>query len=106
MAEAAWRAEPGGVVVAVRLTPRAARDRIAGVEVLADGRSVLAARVRAVPEKGKANAALEALMAEALGVSPSAVSVVAGGSGRLKQVAVQGDPRQLQARLEYLTRGG
>lgn len=106
MAEAPWRTETKGVVVAVRLTPRAARDRIAGIEILADGNAVLAARVRAVPEKGKANAALEALMAQALGVAPAAVAVVAGGSGRLKQVAVKGDPRQLRARLEELTSGG
>lgn len=103
MAEAPWRIEAGGVVVALRLTPRAARDRIAGTETLADGRTVLKARVRAVPEKGKANDALEALLAEALGVAPSAVSVVGGRTGRLKNVAVSGSPDLLLPRLARLT---
>jgi uncharacterized protein len=106
VAQAPWRGTEDGVVVAVRLTPRAPRDRIAGTEVLADGRTVLKARVRAVPEKGKANAALEALLAEALGVAPSAASVVAGGGGRLKAVAVKGDRRQLLARLQALAAAG
>lgn len=106
MAEAPWRIEAGGVVVAVRLTPRAPRDRIAGTETLADGRTVLKARVRAVPEKGKANTALEALLAKALGVAPSAVSVVAGGRSRLKSVAVEGDPQLLLPRLRGLAKGG
>ena len=98
-----WRSEADGVVLAVRLTPRAPHDRIAGTETLADGRTVLKARVRAVPEKGKANRALEALLADALDVAPSAAAVVAGGSSRLKTVAVKGEPQSLLARLAALT---
>ena len=40
-------ATPGGVVLAVRLTPKGGRDAIDGVETLGDGRPVLNARVRA-----------------------------------------------------------
>ena len=87
-----WRVSNDGLVVAVRLTPKAALDRIDGITKLADGRNVLKARVRAVPEKGQANAALEALLAKALGVPKSAVSVVAGGTSRLKSVLVAGSP--------------
>jgi uncharacterized protein YggU (UPF0235/DUF167 family) len=56
--------------------------------------------VRAVPEKGKANAALEALLAEALDVPKSAVSVIAGGTSRLKSVRVAGNPDFLAAAIE------
>ncbi len=49
------------------------------------------ARVRAVPEAGRANAALETLIARWLGVPPSTVSVAHGGKSRLKQVALTGD---------------
>src|SRR6476620_951462 len=79
----------------VRLTPRAASDAIEGEKRLADGRSVLAARVRAVPEKGRANAALLRLLAEACGVAPSRVTLVAGASSRLKTVCIQGDREAL-----------
>ncbi len=90
------------MVIAVRLTPKAAQDRIEGITELADGRAVLQARVRTVPEKGKANAALEALLAKVLGVPKSAVSVIAGGTSRLKSVQVAGSPDFLAAAMEKI----
>ncbi len=74
----------------VRLTPRASADRIDGWSQDADGRRVLAVRVRAQPIEGQANAALEALLAKALGVKRSAVSVARGGQSRLKAVEIEG----------------
>lgn len=90
-----FRLREDGVELFVRLTPKASKDAIAGVETAADGRSHLAARVRAVPEKGEANAALEKLLAKALGVPGKSVSVVAGGTSRLKTVRIAGDPAEL-----------
>ncbi len=72
----------------VRLTPKAREDRIDGWTADAAGRPVLMARVRAAPVEGAANAALERLLAEALGVPPSQVRVSRGASGRLKAVDV------------------
>ena len=86
----------------MRLTPKAALDRIDGIAILADGRSVLQARVRAVPEKGKANAALEVLFAKALAVPKSTVSVIAGGTSRLKSVRVAGSPDFLTAAFKKI----
>jgi uncharacterized protein YggU (UPF0235/DUF167 family) len=63
---------------------------------------VLKARVRAAPEKGLANAALEKLVAGALGVPKSAVTVVAGGTSRTKVVKVAGDPARLGPAMEGL----
>ncbi|TIO71907.1 MAG: DUF167 domain-containing protein, partial [Mesorhizobium sp.] len=79
-----FRPRDDGIDLFVRLTPKAAVDRIEGIEMAADGRSHLKARVRAVPENGAANTALERMVAKALGVPGSAVSVVAGGTSRLK----------------------
>jgi uncharacterized protein YggU (UPF0235/DUF167 family) len=53
-----FRIVAGALRIAVRLTPRAAVDRVDGRAALADGTEVLAARVRAAPEAGAANAAL------------------------------------------------
>jgi uncharacterized protein len=78
------------VRLAVRLTPRAAEDRLDGWSRDAAGRPVLNARVRAAPVDGAANAALEALLARALFRPTSAVRVVKGGSARIKQVEVDG----------------
>jgi len=87
-------------VLAVRLTPRSSADRIDGWASDAAGREHLKVRVRAAPVEGEANAALEALLAKALGVPRSAVRVVRGQTARLKQVAVEGlDAGALRARL-------
>ncbi len=82
------------MILAVRLTPKSSRDEIAGIEDHG-GECVLKARVRAIPEAGRANAALETLIARWLGVPPSTVSVAHGGKSRLKQVAVAGDAEAL-----------
>ncbi|MBI4366616.1 MAG: DUF167 domain-containing protein, partial [Deltaproteobacteria bacterium] len=47
-----WSAIAGGIALAVRLTPKGGRDAIDGIESLADGRSVLKARVAAPPSEG------------------------------------------------------
>ena len=49
---------PAGVRLAVRLTPRAARNRLDGVVMMADGRTALQLRIVAPPVDGAANAAL------------------------------------------------
>jgi uncharacterized protein YggU (UPF0235/DUF167 family) len=97
-----FRQRDDGIDLFVRLTPKAALDRLEGIETLADGRSHLKARVRAVPENGAANQALERLLAKALGVSASAVSIVAGGTARLKTVRIAGDPATLAKGIEAL----
>jgi uncharacterized protein YggU (UPF0235/DUF167 family) len=86
----------------LRVTPNAAADRIEGVETRADGRVVLRVRVRAVPDRGRANAAVLALLAAALGTSKSALDLVAGDTAREKTVAITGDAAVLSARLEAL----
>lgn len=97
-----FRLRDGGLDLFVRLTPKAAVDRLEGVETSADGRSHLKARVRAVPENGAANAALQKLLAKALDVPASAVSVVAGGTSRLKTLRISGEPRSLAESIDAL----
>jgi len=85
-----------GLMLAVRLTPRSSRDAVEGLEDFA-GETVLKARVRALPEDGRANAALEKLIAKWLGVPPSSVEVAQGGKSRVKQVAIHGNGIALSA---------
>jgi uncharacterized protein (TIGR00251 family) len=79
----------------VRVTPRGGRDDIDGIEVLANGRSVVKVRVRAIAEGGEANKAVIELLARALGVPKRQVRILSGVTSRLKQVAADGDPRRL-----------
>ncbi|EYD74562.1 hypothetical protein Rumeso_03858 [Rubellimicrobium mesophilum DSM 19309] len=81
---------------------REPRTAIEGPETLADGTAVLRLRVRAVPENGKANAAVIVLVAKALGLPKSAVALVAGDTARLKTLHLDGDPEDLAARVERL----
>src|ERR1700722_9014588 len=79
-AQRPWAACADGLLVSVRLTPRGGRDQIEGVELLADGRSVLKARVRAAATEGEANEALMRLLARAAGVAPRAVRLIGGAT--------------------------
>lgn len=86
--------------LAIKLTPGAASDRIDGWDVDPDGRPVLKVRVRARPVEGEANAALIKLLAKALGLPKSAVSLARGGQSRTKMVAVAGlSPDEVRDRL-------
>lgn len=85
----------GGLVVHVRLTPKAAFDRIEGVNVRDDGSPVLTVRVRAVPEDGKANKALLKLLSKSLSHPVGKLSLVAGHKSRIKRILVAGDGRDL-----------
>jgi uncharacterized protein (TIGR00251 family) len=88
---APWSAEPGGVVLWLRLTPKGGRDAIDGVEALSDGRLVLKARVRAAPEDGRANAALIELVAKLLKAPKKAVTIRSGETSRVKKLFIAGD---------------
>ena len=86
--------------IAVRLTPRGGRDAVEGWTVDEAGRPLLKARVSAPPVDGEANAALIKLIAKALGVSRSSVSIASGEGARVKVLAVEGlDEAEARRRL-------
>lgn len=90
-----------GVLLPVRLTPNAAKDAVEGWQAAADGSRHLAVRVRAVPEKGKANKALVALLAKHLGLPKRDVDVIRGATSRLKTVRIAAEGPAL-ARIRTL----
>ena len=98
--------ESGGTDLFVRLTPRSSRDVLGPLEETADGRCHLRARVRAVPEKGAANAALERLLAEALGLPRFGVRIIAGQGARQKTVHVDAAPAALASSLAAIAEAG
>jgi uncharacterized protein YggU (UPF0235/DUF167 family) len=76
--------------LAVRVQPGASANRLGGRGVDDAGRVFLKVRVRAIPEDGAANTAVEAVVAKALGLPKSAVRVVTGGKTRLKGLDIEG----------------
>lgn len=98
-----WCPRDGGVELFIRLTPKSARDALEGAEIRDDGACALKARVRAVPEDGKANAALIALLAKSLKIPASQIKLVSGATARQKCLFLSGDAAGLAARLEKLS---
>ena len=107
-AASAWSVAPGGLKVIVRLTPKSARDAVEGIECTAAG-SAIKVRVRAVPDKGAANAALMRLIARWLGLPRRAVSLSSGGKSRYKALDIVGEPvglgRAIDAKIRQMTNG-
>jgi uncharacterized protein YggU (UPF0235/DUF167 family) len=68
----------------------------------ASGASWLSVRVTAPPDSGRANAAVVALLAQALGVPQRDLRLVSGASGRWKRIRVQGEPEALMPRAAAL----
>lgn len=84
------RRDSDDLLLAVRLTPKAARERIGGTFVDAAGQRWLRASVTAPPDKGKANAALITLLARTLKVPASSIFLETGDTNRLKRLRLTG----------------
>jgi uncharacterized protein (TIGR00251 family) len=100
--EQPWTVSADGLVVTVRLTPKGGRDSIDGVAYLADGTTVLKARVSAAPADGDANSALTHLLARALRIAPRDITLVGGATSRVKRMLIKGDARAMAAALERI----
>ena len=95
-------AAENGVVVTVKLTPKARGAGIDGIaeEPAPEGqRPVLKVRVGAPPEGGKANAALIALLAKSWRLPKTSFTIVSGDTQRLKRVHVAGPAQALMSHI-------
>jgi uncharacterized protein YggU (UPF0235/DUF167 family) len=79
----------------VRVTPRAARDAVAGF----NESGVLQVRVTAAPVGGAANAAVTKLLARHLALPPREIVLVHGATGRDKHFDIPLDEQSVHARL-------
>jgi uncharacterized protein (TIGR00251 family) len=86
-------------IIAIRVTPRSARPGIGGWRAGADGREELEVRVAQAPADGAANDAVIKLIATALGVSRSELSIISGAASRHKRVAIPFDEAEARGRL-------
>ncbi len=93
--EVALAAAREGVVVPVAARPRGRREAIVGVRG-----GALLVETREAPEAGAANEAIRRVLAEALGVPRTAVTLSAGGASRRKRFCIAGGDRDaIAARL-------
>jgi uncharacterized protein YggU (UPF0235/DUF167 family) len=96
-----WRTVPDGVNVTVKVQPKSRRPGIQGRGVSAHG-PCLRIGVNAAAEDGRANRAACAVLAGALQVPASAVTVTLGQTSRDKTLHVDGDASLLTTVLETL----
>lgn len=87
------RADGDGVVLTLHIQPGAKRSECAGLHGEA-----LKIRLAAPPVDGKANEALIAFLAQALGMPKSRVELVSGAASRAKRVRVAGVDAELVRR--------
>ena len=88
---------PSGVVIRVKARPGARRNGFAGVHA-----DALRIAVTAAPEKGKANEAIIALLAEAFNVAKSQIELISSPANPQKRFLIAG--LDLAAAEELLTR--
>jgi uncharacterized protein len=96
-----WRELPDGVAVAVKVQPKSRRPGVQGTAPSAGGER-LRIGVSEPAEDGRANRAACTVLAAALEVAPSAVSVSIGTTSREKTLRVTGDAAALRTRLDAL----
>lgn len=97
------RVSEGGVRLRLRVTPKASANRIGTVVADGAGDGWLQITVTAVPQDGRANRAVIALLAQRWKLAKSAMTVVRGLTDRRKTVEITAeDPTALIARLTEL----
>ena len=70
--------------ITVKLTPGAKQNKVIGWEEDLFGDRTLKVQVTAIPEKGKANKALIALLSKHWKVSKSSITIIRGETSRIK----------------------
>ncbi len=84
----------GQVVFKVQVVPRSSRS-----EVVGEHNGSLRVRIAAPPVDGAANEELIRILAKTFNVSRSAVKIVSGHGGKLKQIGIEGSTNEITARL-------
>lgn len=83
----------------LKVTPGAAVEAVGGVAADADGRIRLKVKVRAAADRGRANAAVLALLAREWALPKAALAIRHGTADRRKTVLIAGDAAALARRL-------
>ncbi len=91
--------------IRVRLTPKASRNAVCGLRQTAAGATQLLVKVTAPADKGRANAALMALLAKNWKIAPGRLRLLAGATDRNKVLHLGGPPAETWQRLESWAAG-
>jgi len=87
------------MLVIIHLTPKASHNKVEGWALDSEGQKVLRVKVTAVPEGGKANAALIKLLSKHLRIAKSKISLIRGETSRIKHVEIEMDETEFLSQL-------
>ena len=88
-----------GCHLSIRVTPRSAKPGIGEWKTDPCGRPFLEIRVAAAPADGAANDEVIKLLAKALGLPKSRISIVSGQTARLKRLELPLEEEAVRTRL-------
>ena len=91
-----FQTDTTGLMVTLKVQPKASRAGIEGAVATPDGWALKVA-VTAAPDKGQANAAVVELLAKAFGLAKRDVDLMVGAASRRKRVHLAGEPNRLAA---------
>ena len=86
-------------LLSIRVTPRSAKPGIGEWKTDPGGRPFLEVRVAAAPADGAANDEVIRLLAKALDLPKSSLTIVSGQTARLKRIELPLDEKEILARL-------
>lgn len=92
-----------GVKVILKVTPKASVNKIFKLDSISDEIWAFKVMVTAVPEQGKANAAVINLLAKELGFAKSQISLVQGETARMKTILISGNKEEIMKILSEYT---
>ena len=96
------RRDGADLLLAIRLSPKAAKARIGGTFTDSAGQRWMQASVTAPPDKGKANAALISLIAKRFKRPQSTILLETGDTNRLKRLRICGAVPDLEQSLQEI----
>ena len=97
--ESLLRIEQGVIRLDLKLTPRAKKSAFTGQAVDATGKAYVKASVTAIPEHGKANAALIKLLAKEWRLAKSQITIIRGQTSTRKTVEIAGEVDKVRPSL-------
>lgn len=93
------------LILHVRVSPGASRDQAKGMFTDANGKNWLQVKVRAAPDKGKANKAVITVLSKLLGLPKSRFELIRGATARTKVLHLSSAGQTCEKALKLLIRG-
>ncbi len=72
----------------IKVLPKSPKNEVVEILEDADGEKTIKIRIKAVPEKGKANAELIKFLSKELGVPRDKISIISGKTEQLKLIRI------------------